>query len=170
MPISVGIVFLMYRFSRLVALMYIRRTLAVEWWVDRTDQGFYRAWWHHSRPRATHKRAKRRSRYSPNVWNIRPGGALAGGTCISYWGGAIGYPRIADTGRRLRPRSLRRYRGPRQGARCRRRPRSRRGDARDWRNAPLRCRRDLWWVGALGEPHQECTLGERSRLGHPPVG
>src|SRR5215211_4861380 len=117
MPISVGIVFLMYRFSRLVALMYIRRTLAVEWWVDRTDQGFYRAWWHHSRPRATHKRAKRRSRYSPNVWNIRPGGALAGGTCISYWGGAIGYPRSGGTARARtrRPRHQGRARTQQRG-------------------------------------------------------
>jgi hypothetical protein len=34
----------------------------------------------------------------PNVWN-RPGGALAGGTRISYWGGAIGYPRSGGTAR-----------------------------------------------------------------------
>jgi hypothetical protein len=36
-----GIMFLMYRFGRLVALVYIRRTLAGEDGETKTDQGFY---------------------------------------------------------------------------------------------------------------------------------
>ena len=37
----------------------------------------------------------------PNVWNIRPGGALARvpGSCMGYRGGAIGYPRSGGKGR-----------------------------------------------------------------------
>jgi len=42
MPIALGIMFLMYRFGRLVALVYIRSTLAGgESGRTETDQGFY---------------------------------------------------------------------------------------------------------------------------------
>jgi hypothetical protein len=41
MPVLPGIMFLMYSFGRLVALVYIRRTLAGGWGGTRTDQGFY---------------------------------------------------------------------------------------------------------------------------------
>ena len=51
--ISMGIMFLMYRFGGLLALVYIRRTLAGEEGGTTTDQGFYRSWWHHLRSRAT---------------------------------------------------------------------------------------------------------------------
>jgi hypothetical protein len=37
----------------------------------RTDQGFYRSWSQRPWSGATHKRAKCRPRYSPNVWNSR---------------------------------------------------------------------------------------------------
>jgi hypothetical protein len=54
MFISSGIMFLMYRFGGLVALVYIRRSLTGEDREPKTDQGFYRSWWHHPRTRATH--------------------------------------------------------------------------------------------------------------------
>ena len=59
MPIPSGIMFLMYKFGRLVALVYICRTLAGGWGSQNRPR-FYRSWWHHPRPRAMHKRAKRR--------------------------------------------------------------------------------------------------------------
>ena len=49
----------MYRIGRLVALVYIRRTLAGGGsGRTETDQGFYRSWWHHPRFRATHRGRK----------------------------------------------------------------------------------------------------------------
>jgi hypothetical protein len=48
---------------------------------------------------------------------------------MGYRGGAIGYPRSGGTAGPPRSRSLRRYRGPRQGSRCRRHHRCRRGGA-----------------------------------------
>src|SRR5215213_11579999 len=41
MPVSSGIMFFMYKFGRLVALVYIRRTLAGDGGRTKTDQGFY---------------------------------------------------------------------------------------------------------------------------------
>jgi hypothetical protein len=62
MPISPGITFLMYRYGRPLALVYIRRTLAGEEGGTTTDQGFYRSWWHHLRSRATQRGRKVKGR------------------------------------------------------------------------------------------------------------
>ena len=59
MLISSGIMFLMYRFGRLVALVYIRKPWPVEKVEEpKPTRASIVSWWHHPRPRATHKRAK----------------------------------------------------------------------------------------------------------------
>src|SRR5215217_8571480 len=62
MPTSPGITFLMYRFGRLVVLVYIRRTLAGGGWGNQNRPGLLWSWSHHSSPRATHNSAKLRPR------------------------------------------------------------------------------------------------------------
>jgi hypothetical protein len=55
MLISSDIMFLMYRFGRLVALVYIRRALAGGWGGNQNRPGLLSPWLHHLRSRATQR-------------------------------------------------------------------------------------------------------------------